>query len=1015
MRKVLNKKANVWLFLTILWTLSHLIIAPASAREILPDHQKINPETLSGLEDNNSGVPVHDLQLMPTAKNDVDEIQGADLRNSQPTDDYGYILDDSVPVDWVDAASTGINTGMTGPSNGQSHGPVNLGFTFPYYENEFIRVNIAASGYLAFTDGGTWPNQSQIPTSAEPNNVIAPYWAPLFLSAGGPSGQVYYLRGGTAPNRYFVVEWYNVAEGIPDAVLAGEDTYHFQVILTENGNIRFQYQLMEYSGSNYCGSSGIENATGLDGLTYLSLCSAAPSDKAVLFSRPEPSARVRVSPTYKSDFISAGEAKTFQINIENLGDLGQDTFELMVDADYPIEFFAQDGFTPLVDTNGDGNLDTGMLLEGESTTIKLRVTAPEGAQIGDSDAINLVIGSSLDPTKEKMILLQVAIPSRFTQVFRDDANGAMSVFFSDPDDRTIARTTDDAWWGYNPAIAELNDGSNLYLWQRWIYDGVMGSYKSILETSLVDYKGQSINGITPISVVDGTGYLSYDEEPVLSVAPNGDIGVVWRRRLLRDLGGGLEEQWNVYFASLNANGEMVASPRNLTQNAGWYQSDPVSYDIPRYWNIRISASSDNHFAITWHQETRHAPGATCTSNCKRDDIYAVILETEGRIVLPITALTVDTLVGSEGYSTPTVQSLSDDRWIFVYSHSIGGLAFSVLDRVGNVLQPNAFISGSDPGWSPVVFQPMGKNRVIIAWTAWTSSNPQIHWLVLNSDSFGVFSEMKVLTNPAAITGGDFASIIGDSRGNAIITWMDFSSNDRRNLYYALFDSNGEVVTPPMVMLSGIVTSGGNQHLEAGFTNNSLTTNRQFLDVSIRYWGVPSIESLYDTGITNGCQADPPLYCPEGSLTRAQMAVLLGRTIYGTDDPPGITGGQREQVFEDVPLGFWAAGWIEQLYTDGITRGCSTEPLRFCPEQSLTRAEMAVFLIRIKHGLDAILPGPTGLFEDVAVDHWAAAEIEQLYRDGITKGCGTSPLRFCPNSSTTRAEIAAFLVRTFDLP
>ena len=1015
MRKVLNKKTNVLLVVTIVLTISNLINAPVAAQGFLPDDLMTSSEDGFALDGNDSGSPVLDFQLMPSEKKSLDQNQTVDLRSSHMMDDYGYTWDDTIPVDWIDAATTGINTGMTGPSNGQYHGPVNLGFTFPYYENNFIRVYIAASGYLAFTDAGTWPNQSQIPTSAEPNNVIAPYWAPLFLSAGGPSGQVYYLRGGAAPNRYLVVEWYNVAEGIPNAILAGEDTYQFQVILYESGDIRFQYQIMEYSGSNYCGSSGIENAAGLDGLTYLSLCSAAPTDKAVLFSRPAPSARVRVSPPYQSEFITPGESVTFPISIQNLGDLGQDTFELMVDANYQIDFFEQDGFIPLGDTNDDGNLDTGVLLEGDSKSIKLRISAPENAVIGEGDEVSLVISSSLDPTKTKTILLQVAVPSRFTQVFRDDANGAMSIFLSDPGDRHIERTTSDAWWGYNPVIAETKDGSYLYLWQRWIFDDGNGSYHSILEYSLVDYRGQPVNGVIPISLGDDAGYLSYDEEPVLSVAPNGDIGIVWRRRLLRDVGEGVEEQWNVYFSSLNANGEMIVSPLNLTLNDGWYQSDPMSYEIPRFWNIRIGASPDNHFAITWHQETSHAPSETCTSNCKRDDIYTLILEPQGNIIQPVTALTMDTLVGSEGYTTPTVQSLSEDRWIFVYSHSIGGLAFSVLDKGGNLLRPNAFISGSDPGWSPVVFQPSGSDRIIIAWTAWTVSNPQIHWLVLDSESFEVLSETKVLTNPAAITGGDFPSMVGDAQGNAIITWMDFSSNDRRNLYYALFDNNGEVLTPPMVMVSGTVTSGGDQHVESGFTNNSLTTNRQFLDVSMRYWAVGSIESLYDSGITNGCQADPPLFCPDTSLTRAQMAVLLGRAIYGTNDPPGITGGQRKQVFEDVPEDFWAGDWIEQLYADGITRGCSVDPLRFCPEQSLSRAEMAVFLVRIKYGPDAILPEPIGIFEDVLVDHWAAVEIEQLYRDGITKGCGSSPLHFCPDSSTTRAEIAVFLVRTFDLP
>ncbi len=75
-----------------------------------------------------------------------------------------------------------------------------------------------------------------------------------------------------------------------------------------------------------------------------------------------------------------------------------------------------------------------------------------------------------------------------------------------------------------------------------------------------------------------------------------------------------------------------------------------------------------------------------------------------------------------------------------------------------------------------------------------------------------------------------------------------------------------------------------------------------------------------------------------------------------------------------------------------------------------RAEMAVFLVRGMHGAGFVPPVATGVFSDVPTDHWAAAFIEQLYADGITTGCNTAPLRFCPGASVTRAEMAVFLGR-----
>jgi hypothetical protein len=53
------------------------------------------------------------------------------------------------------------------------------------------------------------------------------------------------------------------------------------------------------------------------------------------------------------------------------------------------------------------------------------------------------------------------------------------------------------------------------------------------------------------------------------------------------------------------------------------------------------------------------------------------------------------------------------------------------------------------------------------------------------------------------------------------------------------------------------------------------------------------------------------------------------------------------------------------------------------------------------------------YYDVPISHWAAAWIEQLAREGISGGCGGG--NFCPENPVSRAEMAVFLVRTFNLP
>jgi len=180
---------------------------------------------------------------------------------------------------------------------------------------------------------------------------------------------------------------------------------------------------------------------------------------------------------------------------------------------------------------------------------------------------------------------------------------------------------------------------------------------------------------------------------------------------------------------------------------------------------------------------------------------------------------------------------------------------------------------------------------------------------------------------------------------------------------------------------------------------------RFADAPPGYWSFTFIEALARAGITAGCGGGN--YCPEGPVTRAQMAVFLERGMNGSSfSPPAATGN----VFLDVGAGDFAANFIEQLAADGITAGCGQNS--FCPEGEVTRDQMAVFLLRAKYGSNYSPPTPTGAFADVPTGHWAAAWIEQLAAEGITAGCGGG--EYCPAAQVTRDQMAVFLVRTFGL-
>jgi len=174
-----------------------------------------------------------------------------------------------------------------------------------------------------------------------------------------------------------------------------------------------------------------------------------------------------------------------------------------------------------------------------------------------------------------------------------------------------------------------------------------------------------------------------------------------------------------------------------------------------------------------------------------------------------------------------------------------------------------------------------------------------------------------------------------------------------------------------------------------------------------------IENLLHNGITAGGACGG--YCPTDGVKRQQMAVFLLKSRFGSNVvPPPATG----TVFTDVPLSNPFGSWIEALFLLGVTGGCSggppPAPTQFCPDATVNRQQMAVFLLKAFEGSSYVPPAATGIFQDLPPGNPFAPWAEELYARGVTGGCVPAPLQYCPTNPTNRQQMAAFLVKAFGL-
>ena len=128
--------------------------------------------------------------------------------------------------------------------------------------------------------------------------------------------------------------------------------------------------------------------------------------------------------------------------------------------------------------------------------------------------------------------------------------------------------------------------------------------------------------------------------------------------------------------------------------------------------------------------------------------------------------------------------------------------------------------------------------------------------------------------------------------------------------------------------------------------------------------------------------------------------------------PAAVAQQDSAAYSDVsPTAYYAVP-VAALAEQGIFDGTECAE-GFCPGDPIDRKTMAVWVVRVLDGEDPAPPSQAR-FDDVDIDSFYAPFIERMFDLGVTQGCGDGS-GFCPDRNVTRAEMAVFLARAYNLP
>jgi len=172
-------------------------------------------------------------------------------------DEFGYMWSDNFAnngprYDWFEIARSG--TRISELKDDDYTGPIDIGFSFPFYGQTYKTFFVSSNGFIGFGDASDYANHTNMPIPSEqtPNNFIAPLWDDL----SPENGAIYYYR----QRNKLIVQFDQMKE------YRNDGTATFQVIIDASGTILFQYKSFTSAFNTNSCTTGIENSNGTLGL-----------------------------------------------------------------------------------------------------------------------------------------------------------------------------------------------------------------------------------------------------------------------------------------------------------------------------------------------------------------------------------------------------------------------------------------------------------------------------------------------------------------------------------------------------------------------------------------------------------------------------------------------------------------------------------------------------------------------------------------------------------------------------